>query len=115
MSAGRVVGALTALAAVATILTFIFTYVIGHHGGGGQGGGGGGGATTPSLTTYPAAAQQNWLSSCEGNQDSASTCQCDLSYFEQHASYQQFEQYSGAIMPGVVPVQLDHAIEVCGP
>ena len=71
------------------------------------------GTATPSGSAYPVAAQQNWLNSCAGNKRSQSACECQLSYFEQHASYQKFEQDYSAMPPGVVPPQLDGAV-ACG-
>lgn len=81
-------------ASVAAILTFIFTYVNPRPG------------PNPSPTSatttnsgngpgnaYLLAAQQDRLNACvQRNGTSLSVCQCELSYFELHASYTIFEQ-----------------------
>lgn len=62
---------------------------------------------SPSPNPYPAAIGQGWLNDCEGlSLNSPSKCECELSYFEQHVTAQQFEQDYGAMPPGVVPAQL---------
>ncbi len=64
----------------------------------------------PPSTPYPVAAQQSWMSSCEvRNNNTPSICSCELTYFEQHTSYAQFEQYYGNMPPGVVPPELANA------
>jgi hypothetical protein len=63
----------------------------------------GGGGSSP--TPYPAAVQQRWLSDCEAR-TGAATCECDLSFFEQSVSYQQFEHDYSAVQPGAVPPEL---------
>jgi hypothetical protein len=71
------------------------------------------GGSLPSP--YPAQVQQQWLNDCEQrNNTSVSFCQCELSYFEQHASYQVFEQEYGNSNPGVPPAQLANVSSSCG-
>jgi hypothetical protein len=67
----------------------------------------------PSLPNpFPTAVQQQWLSDCEGRSfNTAAKCQCQLSYFEQHATAQQFEQDYGAMPPGVVPPEFPGAMD----
>jgi hypothetical protein len=61
----------------------------------------------PSPGPYPPATQQQWLSDCEGlSFNTASKCQCELSYFEQHVTAPQFEQDYSSMPPGVVPPEL---------
>ncbi len=74
-------------------------------------------STTPSTpsTLYPAAVQQSWLNDCENSSSSFHTvpvCECELTYFENHVSAQQFEQDYGDMPPGVVPPELAGA-EAC--
>jgi hypothetical protein len=109
---GRVGSILVALAAIVTILTFILTYVVHSHN-----------QTQPTPPSpvpsssgpgpYPQSIQQGWMNDCEGNNNSQAKCQCELSYFEQHASAQQFEQDYSAMPPGVVPPQLAGAAADC--
>lgn len=56
---------------------------------------------------YPRAAQESWMSSCEGiSFNSSSKCGCEFTFFENHAPYSQFEQAYTAVIPGIVPAQL---------
>jgi hypothetical protein len=71
--------------------------------------------STPPVVPYPAAVQQGWLNDCENSSSSFHTvpvCECELSYFENHVSAQQFEQDYGDTLPGVVPPELAGA-EAC--
>jgi hypothetical protein len=66
----------------------------------------------PSLPLYPVAVQQGWLSDCESRSfNTVPKCECELSYFENHVSVQQFEQDYSAMPPGVVPPELAGAEE----
>lgn len=66
----------------------------------------------PPTTRYPAALQQEWLGDCESlSFNTAPECGCELSYFENHVSAQQFEEDYSAIPPGVVPPELAGAEE----
>jgi hypothetical protein len=120
-SKGAIGKLLATLAAIATILTFIFTYVIhspSTHSGepGGQGGSHSSdqrAAQHEGSYSYPVNLQNEWLSDCENNNFSVSSCQCKLSFFESHATYQQFEQDYSAMPPGVVPSQLSGASAGC--
>lgn len=68
---------------------------------------------TAHHSAYPTAAEQSWMSSCETiNNNTPAICGCELSYFEQHVSYQQFEQDYGDMPPGVVPPELAN-VETC--
>ncbi len=68
---------------------------------------------SPPNNTYPLAAQQSWMSSCETvNNNTEEICGCEWTYFEQHVSYPQFEQDYSETLPGVVPAQLANA-EAC--
>ncbi len=103
-------------ASVAAVLTFIFTYVTPSPG------------QNPSPTSatttsggsgtgnaYPPQAQEDWLNACEQrNGTTVSFCQCELSYFEQHATYTVFEQEYGNGIPGVPPAQMANAANSCG-
>ena len=66
----------------------------------------------PSLPSYPAAVQQGWLSDCESlSFNTVPRCECELSYFETHATAGQFEQDYSAMPSGVVPPELAGAEE----
>jgi hypothetical protein len=68
-----------------------------------------------SPTPYPTDVQQAWLSACEQrNNTSVSLCQCELTYFEQHASLQVFEQDYGQVQPGTIPPHYADVVNVCG-
>lgn len=69
--------------------------------------------STLNSASYPLSVQQGWMNDCEGNNNSQAKCQCELTYFEQHASSQQFEQDYSAMPPGVVPSQLAGAAGQC--
>jgi hypothetical protein len=65
------------------------------------------------ITLYPAAVQQGWLSDCEGRSfNTVPICECELSYFEDHATAQQFENDYSQMPAGVVPPELAGA-EAC--
>lgn len=69
----------------------------------------------PGQTSYPASAQQSWMSSCETRfNNTEAICSCELTYFEQHASFAQFEQDYGDMPPGVVPPELSNAESCMG-
>jgi hypothetical protein len=114
----RIRRSLAALGAIATILTFIFTYVLHQHtipDGAGGGFGPKGGVSSVSHS-YPAQFLSEWMSDCETSSPSASpsVCGCELSYFEQHASYRTFLQYYSGTIPGTVPAQFTGAAGQCG-
>jgi hypothetical protein len=68
--------------------------------------------TSPPTNPFPAAVQQQWLNDCEGRTfNTVSKCQCELSYFEQHATAQQFAQDYGAMPPGVAPPEFPGAMD----
>jgi hypothetical protein len=107
---GRIAAAIGTAADIATILTFIFTHPWDPPPPE---------PTSPTSTTsastilgnaYPLAAQQSWMNDCEARNNSQSRCACELSYFEQHASYSQFQQAYGAMPPGVVPQEFSGAL-----
>lgn len=105
-------------ASVVAILTFIFTY--GHPSTGvsqppNSPTATGSGTGTGTGNAYPPQAQQDWLNACEQTSNATvAYCQCELSYFEQHASYQVFEQEYGNMPPGVPPPQMANASNSCG-
>jgi hypothetical protein len=67
--------------------------------------------TSPPVP-FPAAVQQQWLNDCEGQSfNTPAKCQCELSYFEEHATAQQFEQDYGAMPPGVAPPEFPGAMD----
>jgi hypothetical protein len=114
----KITGILATLAAIATILTFVFTYVLNHHNSSGGGGGGTGSGDGRSLVSgsYPAQFRSQWMSDCETSSPSASpsVCECELSYFELRASYATFLQDYSATIPGTVPAQFSGATGQCG-
>jgi hypothetical protein len=66
----------------------------------------------PPTVPFPAAVQQQWLSDCEGlSFNTPAKCQCQLSYFEEHATAVQFVQDYGAMPPGVVPPEFPGAMD----
>jgi hypothetical protein len=70
---------------------------------------------TPSITSkpYPAVVQQGWLNDCESlSFNTIPKCECELTYFENRVTAQQFEQDYSAMPPGVVPPELAGA-EAC--
>jgi|SRR5271165_3654489 len=107
---GRIAAVIGTVAAIVTILTFIFTHPWQ------QDPPGPGPSPSPSVTTtwslgaYPQAAEEGWMSDCTGRNNSQSTCACELSYFEHHASYPQFQSDYSAMPPGVVPPELSGAV-----
>jgi hypothetical protein len=113
---GRLGAVLATLAAIATILTFVFTYVI--HSPSSPKPNPIPNPTTPNpgpaSYSYSLSVQQGWMNDCEGNSNSVAKCQCELSYFEDRVSSQIFEQdYSAMGLPGVVPSQLAGASAEC--
>ena len=105
---GRIAAVIGTVAAIVTILTFIFTHPW-HQDSTAPG-------PSPSITTtwklgaYPLAAEEGWMSDCTGGNNSQSKCACELSYFEHHASYPQFQSDYSAMPPGVVPPELSGAV-----
>lgn len=68
---------------------------------------------TTAPRPYPAAVQQGWLSDCGSRSfNTAPKCQCELAYFENHVTAEQFEQDYSEMPPGVVPPELAGA-ETC--
>jgi hypothetical protein len=103
-------GALTGAASIATILTLLITAGQSSQSQSGNGKSQGDSAVTAA---YPVNIQTNFLNACEENGTQAG-CQCDLSWFEQHVSLQQFEQDDAEADQGVTPPDLTLAAESCG-
>jgi hypothetical protein len=67
---------------------------------------------TTTSNSYPVHVRSTFLTSCETN-GSQAICDCTLSWFEQHVSYQQFEQDQTDVNQGSQPVDIGSAERAC--
>lgn len=98
-------GILSTAAAIATILSFLLSADNNQSDN-----------NKPSANisaAYPAASQQNYLSSCESGGGTVSYCGCTLQWFEANVSYAQFVGDNQLASEGTVPTDLVSAESAC--
>lgn len=69
--------------------------------------------TTNIQVGYPASAQQQFMSQCEGSGSTVAQCQCGLTWFESNVTLARFQADMAEYANGTEPADLVAAIDTC--